>query len=192
MYFNTRLYELLSSFPAHFEGNLGEFNYRIDMKSNPGNTNVNPRFDANGNDLRIPIMQTVQETSTFALFNPIASVVFSTGLIPIVPTNTSPAMIYGDNNTNLTSGGNNANLTNIISDFEVQVSELNQYRPSIEYVPSTEYRLIDMNNLANLTQIDLAVFWKTHYGNYIPFRLQPGCSAHVKVLFRHKQFNHAL
>jgi hypothetical protein len=192
IYFNTRLYELLSSFPAHFEGNPGDKNYRIDAKPNPGNTNVHPRFDSTGTDLRLPIVQSVQETSTFALFNPIASIVFSTSLIPIIPTNTSPPMIYGDNSTNLVSGGNNANLTNIITDFEVPVSELNQYRPSIEYVPSTEYRLIDMNKLVNLNQVDLAVFWKTHYGNYVPFRLQPGCSAHIKILFRSKQFNHAI
>ena len=99
-------------------------------------------------------------------------------------------MIYGDNSTNLVGSGNNANLTNIITDFEVPVSELNQYRPSIEYVPSTEYRLIDMNKLVNLSQVDLAVFWKTHYGNYVPFRLQPGCAAHMKILFRNKRFNH--
>jgi hypothetical protein len=192
IYFNTRLYELLSTFPAYFEGNAGDLNYRIDVKQNPGNTNVVPRFDANGTDLRIPVIQIPQETSTFALFNPIASIVFSTSLIPIIPTNTSPPMIYGDNSTNLISGGNNSNLTNIITDFEIPVSDLNQYRPSIEYVPSTEYRLIDMNKLINLNQVDIAVFWKTHYGNYIPFRLQPGCAAHLKILFRSKQFNHSI
>ena len=192
IYFNTRLYELLSSFPAHFHGNAGDYNYRIDIKPNPGSTNVVPRFDLNGVDLRLPVIQVPQETSTLALFNPIASIVFSTSLIPIIPTNTSPPMIYGDNSTNLISGGNNSNLTNIITDFEIPVSDLNQYRPSIEYVPSTEYRLIDMNKLINLNQVDIAVFWKTHYGNYIPFRLQPGCAAHLKILFRSKQFNHAI
>ena len=127
--------------------------------------------------------------SSMAIWNPIASVVFCTGMLPIVSTNTSPALTYGDTaNNNLTSNGNNSNLTNIISDFEIPVSETNQYRPVIVYNPSTEYRLIDMHSALNLNRIDISVFWKTHFGEYIPLRLQPGCAAHIKLMFRHKTF----
>ena len=127
--------------------------------------------------------------SSTATWNPVASIVFCTGVLPIVSTNTSPPLTYEDtSNNNLSSTGNNSNLTNIISDFEIPVSDTNQYRPIIVYNPSAEYRLIDMHTSMNLNRVDISVFWKTHFGEYIPLRLQPGCAAHIKLLFRHKTF----
>ena len=123
------------------------------------------------------------------MWNPIASIVFCTGMLPIFPTNTSLPLTYRDTtNENLSSNGNNSNLTNIVSDFEIPVSETNQYRPVIVYNPSAEYRLMDMNASLNLNKIDISVFWKTQYGEYIPLRLQPGCAAHIKIRFRHTTF----
>ena len=86
------------------------------------------------------------------------------------------------------SSGNNSNLTNILTDFEISVTETNQYRPFISYTPQREYRLIDMNSITNLNKIDLLAFWKTHYGELIPLKLPPGCAAHMKILFRHRRF----
>ena len=47
---------------------------------------------------------------------------FCTGMLPVVSTNTSPPLTYDDTtNNNLTSSGNNSNLSNIISDFEIPI-----------------------------------------------------------------------
>jgi hypothetical protein len=46
-----------------------------------------------------------------------------------------------------------------------------------------------MRSIINMNKLDIAVFWKTHYGEYIPLKLQPGCAAHIKLLFRHRKFN---
>ena len=111
-------------------------------------------------------------------------------MIPVVPTNTSPAKTYSDVwSTNLISTGNNSNLTNIITDFEIPISETNQYRPVIFYNPTAEYRLVDMHSTLNLNRVDITVFWKTHFGEFIPLRLPAGCSAHIKIMFRHRLFN---
>ena len=179
IYFNTRLYQLLSSFPSKFVGNPGQKNYRI-VANNQNITRVGARND--------PVLMVLQEISTVAIWNPIASIVFCTSLIPIQPSNTSPPKLFGDNNTNLVSSGNNSNLTNILTDFEISVTETNQYRPFISYTPQSEYRLIDMNSITNLNKIDLLAFWKTHYGELIPLKLPPGCAAHMKILFRHRRF----
>jgi len=133
-----------------------------------------------------------QEISTVATWNPVASIVFCTSLIPIIPTNTAPPIQYGNNSINLMSGGANNNLTNILTDFEVPITNTNQYRPAVTFSAVSEYRLVDMNSVQNLNKIDLLVFWKTHYGELQPLRLQPGCSAHIKLLFRHKKFNAAV
>ena len=192
LYFNTRLFELLSSFPARFIQNLGELNYRIEFNNN-NNINVKPIFtpapSGQCNRVLYSALQIFQEVSTISLFNPVASIVFTSSLLPIKATNTSPPKSFNDNNTNLTGGGNNANLTSILTDFEIGVSEVNQYRPNINYVASGVYRLIDLNSMLNLNRVDLRVFWKSQYGDLIDFHLQPGMSAHLKLLFRHKRFN---
>ena len=48
---------------------------------------------------------------------------------------------------------------------------------------------MDMNSMMNLNKIDITVYWKAHFGDYIPLRLQPGCAAHIKIMFRHKTFD---
>ena len=88
IYFNTGLYQLLSSFPVQFLGNPGDLNYRI-VVNNMSGTNITPvkdNFDGTVR-LRVPVYQ---EISTVSTWNPVASIVFCTSLIPIVSTNTSP------------------------------------------------------------------------------------------------------
>ena len=94
-------------------------------------------------------------------------------------------MIY--NNSSFILSGE-PNIASILSDFEVSLSAENQYRPDISYVPPGEFRLIDMYSSFNLNKIDLAVYWKDVFGNMNPIYLQPGCSAHVKLMFRKKRF----
>ena len=183
LYFNTRFYELLSRLSCTRKNRDGNLNYL-----HTPDLSTNRTFKDNAG-VSHTMYQTIQEISSIAMWNPIASIVFCTGMLPIFPTNTSLPLTYGDtNNENLSSNGNNSNLTNIISDFEIPVTDSNQYRPIIVYNPSSEYRLIDMHSALNLNKTDISVFWKTQFGEYIPLRLQPGCAAHIKLMFRHKTF----
>jgi hypothetical protein len=86
------------------------------------------------------------------------------------------------------TGSGAPNISNILSDFEIPINSTNQYRPEINYTPPGEYRLIDLFNNENLSKIDLNIWWKDKYGNLVPFLLQPGCSADVKLMFRHRAF----
>ena len=64
------------------------------------------------------------------MWNPTTSIVFSTGLLPIFATNTSPPTSYSANTkNNFTSSGSNSNLTNIITDFEIPISETKTIAP---------------------------------------------------------------
>ena len=183
VFFNTRFYELLSGLACNRQTRDRDLNY-IFVPDPTSFINVK-----DGSGYVHTMLQTVQEVSSLAMWNPIASVVFCTGMLPIISTNTSLPITYGETtNDNLASNGNNSNLTNIISDFEIPVSETNQYRPVLVYNPSSEYRLMDMNSMMNLNKIDITVYWKTHFGDYIPLRLQPGCAALINTMFRHKTF----
>ena len=183
VYFNTRFYELLSGLSCFRQNRDGYLNYLFMPDTSSTRT-----IKASTGVIHT-MYQTVQEMSSLAMWNPIASVVFCTGMLPIISTNTSIPITYGETQVDsLASNGNNSNLTNIVSDFEIPVSETNQYRPVIVYNPSAEYRLMDMNASINLNKIDISVFWKTQYGEYIPLRLQQGCATHIKIRFRHKTF----
>ena len=147
-------------------------------------------WDPNNNTiLDADFVQCIQETSSVATWNPIASIVFASTMLPTLPTQTSMPKEIGQSNNNLISGGNNSNLMNVLSDFAIAVSPSNEYRPIIEYVPQSEYRLLDMNSCMNLNRVDVQVYWKDHFGVLHPLLLRPGCSAHVKLLFRRKDFD---
>ena len=181
--FNTRFYELLTGLPCIRQSRTGDLNYQFA----PDTTSTVSVKDSTG--IAHAMHQTTQEASSSAMWNLIASVVFCTRMLPIISTNTSIPITYGGfSNDTLASNGNNSNLTNIISDFEIAVTGTNQYRPIIVYNPGSEYRLIDMHSSLNLNRIDISVFWKTQYGDLVPLRLQPGCAAHIKTMFRHKTF----
>ena len=185
MYFNTRLFGLFTGFPFQFQGYPGNMNYLIPFQ-NSGSSNILSVTNSDGTTTNY--LQAYQETSSIGLWNPVASIVFTSTSLPIHPTLGSPPIIFSDTSTGLIGKGQ-TNLTNILSDFEVHLTSTNQYRPDITYVPQGEYRLIDMYTNSNLHKIDLNVYWKDKYGNLRPLLLQPGCAASVKVLFRHKNFN---
>ena len=137
VYFNTRFYELLSTLHCDRVSRSGFKNYRLHAST------INTRTVKGATGPTYTMYQTIQEMSTLAIWNPIASVVFCTGMLPVVSTNTSPPLTYDDtSNNNLTSSRNNSNLSNIISDFEIPVSESNQYRPILVYNPSAGDKLI--------------------------------------------------
>jgi len=184
IYFNSRLFELFGGFQNTFMGYDGDLNYQMSVVNTGGN--ISYVFNKTGGYTTNLVMY--QEISTVSLWNPVASIVFCSSMLPIYPTQTSKPNIISNQSNNLTSSGENANLTNILSDFEIPVSDTNQYRPIILYAPSAEYRLVDMFSGSNLNKINISVFWKTHYGELIPFKIDPGCAAHMKILFRRKDF----
>ena len=194
IYFNERLYDLLIGLPFEHVAETGELNYRLRVLYN--NSNLVPKnvlVVIPPEDLpsykKINFVQMSQEVSSIALWNPVASIVFASSLLPIQATQTSLPKDVGNSNNNFTGSGNNSNLLSAITDFTIAVDGNNQYRPMIVYNPAAEYRLIDMCSSMNMNRIDIIVYWKDTFGNIHPFELHPGCSANVKILFRRKDFN---
>ena len=188
IYFNTRLYELFVGFPNQFYGHYdkaGNKNYQILTTTNNYSNILSVSNQGSGTTSKY--LQAYQEINSVGLWNPISSIVFTSTTLPIHPTLGSPPKIYNSAATGLVGSGS-TNLSNTLSDFEIAISNTNQYRPEISYTPPGEYRLIDMFSNNNLSKIDLNVYWKDRFGNLKPIRLHPGCSASVKLLFRHKHF----
>ena len=132
-----------------------------------------------------PGIQIMQEISGESLWNPVASLVFTTSLLPVVPSHTSTPKVYNDPSKTI-SGSGKPRISSILVDFEVNISPTDQYRPDTTYIPPGEYRLIDMHSSYKVNKVDLSVYWQDVFGSLNPFYMQPGCAAHVKLMFRRK------
>lgn len=133
-------------------------------------------------------IQIYQNHQTASLLNPIQSIVFTSTLLPVVMENVGTPLIINGTSTQEISLGSTANIFPIVTDFVVPFSATNGYVPDITYVPTGEYRLVDMYGTSPCKQIDIQVFWKDLYGILHPFLVGSGCSGSLKVMFRRKDF----
>ena len=184
IYFNTPLFTLFSSFQADCKGykNITNGkNYLITVADTNGtNQLILPTYTA---------LQMYQDYSTSALWNPVNALVFTTGTIPVNPAQVSAPIVFNSEVASLTQGGNNANISNTLTDFEVPLTEGWEYKPNVFYNPSAEYRLVDLLGNTPFSNISIQVFWKDSFANLHPFFLNSGCNANIKILFRRKDFN---
>jgi len=178
IYMNPALFQLFGSFP--FTVNT--------LSSTSQNENVLIQTNTFGGANEIPFppvsptytaIQVIQEYSTIALWSPITSVVFCSNTLPIVPTQISAPSVYL-NGLSYNNGGNNSNVSQIITDF---VSDSGFYKPNIVYNPTAQYRLIEMTGNRPISNLDISVFWKDRIGALQPFLLGSGVTATIKVLF---------
>jgi hypothetical protein len=194
LYFNQPLSTLFDAFPYQYPNVLPDslFYSYILFNTNQGagffivqNYGVFPPSTTNG----YLGIQVYQDHQTASLMNPIQSIVFTSTLLPVVMENVGqPSIINGTAPTQQVIGSS-ANIFPIVTDFIVPFSALNQYVPDVSYVPSGEYRLVDLYGASPANQIDIQVYWKDQYGILHPFLLGSGCSGSLKVMFRRKDFN---
>ena len=183
LFMNSAMYHLFNGFTADYLGYTG---------ITSGRNYLFKIYNSNGtNEFTMPTYTALvmyQEQSSIALWNPIQSMVFTTALLPVNETNVSAPKIFGSD-TRLGQSNNNVNVAPIITDFEVPFDPTNTYRPNIEYSPQSEYRLVDLYGASPISAIELTCYWKTQFGNTIPFKLNSNCKANIKLLFRRKDFN---
>lgn len=181
IYFNPSMFNLFSSFPFIIESS--------DVVANGKNSRIIMSGFGGANTVPYPAvaplytaLQIVQEYSTLSLWTPITSIVFTSNTLPIVANQVSAPLLF-NNGKRFTTGGNNANIAQVITDFIV---DNGVYKPSISYVPSAQYRLVNLVGNTPLYNIDVEVFYRNRVGELIPFKLGSGGTATVKFLFTRK------
>ena len=181
IYMNLPLYGLFNTLPAYIESitTLIGKNYRIDTSSFGNSTVVGfpfylPTYNA---------LQVFQETTCVSVWSPISGIVITSNTLPINATNISNPCIFL-NGIATNNNGNNANVSPVISDF---VAPDGAYKNSITYVPSAQYRYIDLTGNGPLYTIDINIFWRNKINELIPLRLGVGCTASIKILFQRKE-----
>jgi len=180
IYFNRPLYGKFTSLPAikNFNATNGRI-YKIYMKSDYDTKVINLDVDGNGSQEYI---KTSQEYSTISNWSPVSSIVFTTSAMPIYSSQLSEPLVY--NNGTAINSNIPQNFAQVISDMAT--NDL-CYKPNLIYTPSAEYRFIDMFGTNDIDTIDINVYWKDVKGNLIPFFLQSGASASIKILFKLKK-----
>ena len=161
----------LSSFPAKFIEYKGDKTSRIEFYNNH-ELHTKPIFKPSSSGkfqvIDFHVIQMLQEMITVGLWSPVACIVFSSSLLPIRSQTHHPPRGFTDTAVgNALSSSGQPNLANIITDFEVAISEKNQYRPEISFRIESEHRLVDMSSMPNLNRIDISVFWLSCWGYYV-------------------------
>lgn len=181
IYMNLPMYNLFNTLPAYIESGTSPIgkNFRVDTSSFGNSTVVGFPFYAPTYNA----LQVFQETTCVSVWSPISGIVITSNTLPINSTNISNPCIY-INGIATNNNGNNSNVSPIITDFQAPDGA---YKNSITYVPSAQYRYIDLTGNSPLYTIDVNIFWRNKINELIPFRLGPGCSCSIKILFQRKE-----
>lgn len=183
IFMNANLYQLFNSFTADFFGGSPSISpnlaYRLRVFNN-NNTNIinYPTYNA---------IQMYQEFSVIPVWNPVKSFIFTSNLLPVNASLEGDPIVIGNGGFALPDNSINA-LSNVLTDYQVELIRGNETRPIVQYVPSAEYRLFDLVGNNPLGTINLQCFWRDRFNNLNPFKLRTGCSASIKIMFRNKKY----
>lgn len=175
LYFNRELQSLFStlSYDRYYTATLGRYyRLRFDYSYNTGKFNGNQDYIINK-----------QQFDTSANISPVASICFTTNLLPVVKNELSAPIIY--KNGVLETSSNNNNFINLITDISAND---NFYKSNILYNPTAEYRLIDLNMTSRpINNIDFNCLWKHKNGKFYQLYLYSNGSASIKFMFKKKE-----
>jgi hypothetical protein len=138
-----------------------------------------------------PYYQITQDyTSTDSLWSPIASLVFTTSLLPVEKEQTGQPQQLGVGNLGYSQPTTQSAFQPIITDIANDTSTRGAatYRQFIYYAPQAQYRLLDFaTSQQPITSIDIQVYWKNRLDNSLnPIRMFNLSSVSIKCLFQKK------
>jgi hypothetical protein len=199
VWFNSALFNLFSSFQAVKEpfsygsqvsSNGKHFRYQwwniYNSKEQTAETFVPPNLLGRG-PAQEEYLAINQSYSVVPLWNPVKAIVFTTSLLPVLPEMVSAAQSLGSS-TSFSNNGNNADVQNVLTDFEVELITGEETRPVVYYVPTAEYRMVDLQSNQPLSAIQLSVSWRNKFGALVPLNLGTDGNAQIKILFRRRDW----
>jgi hypothetical protein len=197
LYMNSNLYGLLNSFSAVI------YNYGLQAQVLDGyyaeivfpNKNYQNILDLTTASVPVPTIDSgkywIAEqdyNSTSQLWSPIASIVFTSTLLPIKTESTGEPIRFGTGNLGANTATTQSAFQPIITDIGIDLSAegAEGYRQFIYYVPTAEYRMASFEkSRQEIRQIDIQVWWKNRLdGQLYPLQMYNLSSVSIKILFR--------
>jgi len=180
IYFNENLYKYFGNFQNYY------YNQRIIGFSNIRNHWIYIKDNKNGNFDSTTGLYTMRQefpsSNNWSVFQKLVLI----SNIPIIPEATPQSQPFNSNGNIQDSGIANQKL--ILTDFQAHGADTYGWesQSQIVYLPSSQYRYIDMCSNQPLKSLDLAVFWSDNYENLYPLYLAPNSNFNCKILFRKK------
>jgi len=191
IFFNPATAGLFSSFPYYINKFIDpdgqNFQIITDVFGLSNTSPYPPTSVPNDGVYQYNALVIYQEYSTIAQWNPVSSMVITSTSLPVMPNAVSGIIQSTDINgfsQNLTNLQNNV-VFPIITDYAVDTS-INGYKPFIYYVPTSQYRKIQLLGSTPLTNIDVSLFWRGRDGQLNSFILAGGSTITIKLLFEKK------
>lgn len=178
IYFNNSLYTYFSSFYAIYSGyqSINGKNKQIVITNNESGSN-SIQYPISGDSTPYTAIQVFQEYSTIDIWTPISNITFTSNSLPIVSNLIATPQIYYDQ-TQATGSSSGSNSSQIITDMTAD----GMYKPNLLYTPAFP-RKISLLGTSDIKVLDIEVYYKTKTGELIPFLLNSGCSASIKISF---------
>ncbi|NBX76930.1 MAG: hypothetical protein EBQ92_10285 [Proteobacteria bacterium] len=183
IYFNTAMYNLLSSFEFIKMG----FGANI---TNGKNFKLNVRNDNSANILEVSntysVYQCYQEYPSISTWSPVSRIIFTSSNLPMNPSIVSAPRVF-NSIQGMNSSTSQTTTLNVITDMEINISNGKEVYPSVVYLPY-QYRLVDLCTRTQLNEFSIECYWADKYGNIRPFNLPSGCGCDMKLVFIRKAF----
>lgn len=194
VWFNTNLFGLFANFDNQYLGD--------EVSGKVNNILIYNKFGTNIYQKQLPTpgtapvylatksyyVMTQDYNSTSNLWSPVDALTFTTSLLPIVPEQTGPVIIYGTGNDSVANPSSNAFIP-IITDVSLPLTNAQGYREFTEYASNPPYRMSSLtNSRQDLRSIDIQMYWKHRLtGALIPVRMFNLSSVSIKILFRKRE-----
>lgn len=197
IYFNEALFRFLDGFPLRALGYRGvnpqkNYFFRLIRNYQKYNTYVAPPGVPSGigiggyyDNITAPIPINTywdyeQEYFANYLWFSLKRLVIVSGSIPIVSENIP--VFQGIDGTGIVQTGEFSNLP-IISDFVPIIESAKDPRSIAYFLPSAQYKLIDMKASTGITKIDIQVYWEDTLGRLFPLYLPSTQTGSIKFGF---------
>jgi len=188
MYMDANLYGMFSNFDSQYVNQPNSFTNKI-IITNVGKlyNNILNVFSPPAPAAKSYWIMTQDAPSTSTLWSPIASIVFTSGTLPLVFETTGEPVRYGTGNVGQDTG-TQAAFQPIITDIALTNTNAFDYREYIQYAPDAEYRLASFQkSKAPINQIDIQVFYKNRLdGKLYPLTMYNLASVSIKIMFRRR------
>ena len=126
--------------------------------------------------------------STDAMWSPVASIVFTSAMLPVKKEYNSAIVDLNAGNLGSGSVGSQSAFQPIITEFSIdqQQEGAEGYRNFTQYEPTAEYRMLSMTaSHEEIRNIDIQVYWKYRLtGELIPLTAANCSDINIKMLFR--------
>jgi hypothetical protein len=126
------------------------------------------------------------------MWSPIASLVFTSQLIPVTKEEQSDPTILGNGNLGNSSYTRQSAFQPIVGDLELDLADkgADAYRGFIRYEPTAEFRMSDIAGAQDLRSLDIQLWWKGRLdGQLYPVNMFNQSSVSIKMMFRKKSLS---